>query len=87
MVTEIDFVLRLFKIQVIKIGSMGEKFIDIILSTQAIDLEGLGHRVIFLIQNFYLMRGDHRLLVTVSLCGILAKPDETAESLVNPSVA
>lgn len=60
----------------------GEEFVGVIRSIDAEDLVVLGNRMRVLINQSFLMHDEARLGVSISLGATVAKPDDTAESLI-----
>ena len=60
----------------------GEEFVGVIRSIDAEDLAALGNRMRVLINQSFLMHDEARLGVSISLGATVAKPDDTAESLI-----
>ena len=60
----------------------GEEFVGVIRSIDAEDLAALGNRMRVLVNQSFLMHDEARLGVSISLGATVAKPDDTAESLI-----
>ena len=60
----------------------GEEFVGVIRSIDAEDLVVLGNRMRVLVNQSFLMHDEARLGVSISLGATVAKPDDTAESLI-----
>lgn len=60
----------------------GEEFIGILLNITRDDLEILGNRVRFLIEDSYIIYEDERLNVTISLGATLGRTDDTIDSVL-----
>ena len=60
----------------------GEEFIGILLNLTRGDLQTLSNRVRFLIQDSYIIHGDQKLNVTISIGATLAKADDTTDILL-----
>ena len=60
----------------------GEEFIGILRNVDAVELEAAGARLRSMIANSYLMHGDQRLQVTVSMGATLGRADDALETLV-----
>ncbi len=60
----------------------GEEFIGIIRNVKDKDLVLLGSRLLSLIQNSYLINGDEKLSVTISIGGTLVKNTDNINSLI-----
>lgn len=60
----------------------GEEFVGVIRSIDAEDLAVLGNRMRVLVNQSFLMHDEARLGVSISLGATVAKPDDTAESLI-----
>lgn len=60
----------------------GEEFIGILRNVGAAELETASNRLRSMIANAYLMHGDQRLHVTISMGATLGRSDDTLESIV-----
>ncbi|MGD9782802.1 MAG: diguanylate cyclase [Kiritimatiellia bacterium] len=60
----------------------GEEFIGILRNVDAVELEAVSARLRSMIENSYLMHGDQRLQVTVSMGATIGRADDTLETLV-----
>jgi diguanylate cyclase (GGDEF)-like protein/PAS domain S-box-containing protein len=60
----------------------GEEFIGILRNINHQDLEVLGNRVRVLIENSYIIHGNEKLNVTISVGATLGRDDDTIESLL-----
>lgn len=60
----------------------GEEFVGVIRCIGEKDLERMGNRLRSLIETSYVVRGDQRIAVTMSIGATLFRPEDTLESLV-----
>ena len=60
----------------------GEEFVGVIRNIDATDLAALGNRMRVLVNQSFLLHDEARLGVSISLGATVAKPDDTAESLI-----
>ncbi|MGO8878466.1 MAG: diguanylate cyclase [Desulfomonilaceae bacterium] len=60
----------------------GEEFIGILRNINHQDLESLGNRVRLLVENSYIVHGNEKLHVTISVGATLGRDDDTIETLL-----
>ena len=60
----------------------GEEFIGILRNINDRDLETLGNRVRILVENSYVIHGNEKLHVTISVGATLGRDDDTIESVL-----
>ena len=60
----------------------GEEFIGVIRNITVTDLAALGNRIRMLVEKSYILAGEFRLGVTISLGATMAGPDDTLDNLI-----